>query len=66
MEESALHQHVNSLANEVGAKAEKIYTLESKEDNKDYLQSIREMYLCNANDKGRNCRYFCRILRILK
>ena len=31
-----------TLANEVGAKAEKIYTLESKEDNKDYLQSIRD------------------------
>jgi zinc transport system substrate-binding protein len=31
-----------TLANEVGAKAEKIYTLESKEDNKDYLQSMRD------------------------
>lgn len=29
-----------TLANEVGAKAIKIYTLESKEDNKDYLQSM--------------------------
>ncbi|MCE5284346.1 MAG: metal ABC transporter substrate-binding protein [Pelosinus sp.] len=31
-----------TLANEVGAKAEKIYTLESKEDNKDYLQSMHD------------------------
>ncbi|MBP2660789.1 MAG: transporter substrate-binding protein [Firmicutes bacterium] len=31
-----------ALANEVGAKAEKIYTLESKEDNKDYIQSMRD------------------------
>jgi zinc transport system substrate-binding protein len=31
-----------TLANEVGAKAEKIYTLESKDDNKDYLQSMRD------------------------
>ncbi|MBU2700307.1 zinc transport system substrate-binding protein [Sporomusaceae bacterium BoRhaA] len=30
-----------ALANEVGAKAEKIYTIESKEDNKDYIQSMR-------------------------
>ncbi|MBP2632271.1 MAG: transporter substrate-binding protein [Firmicutes bacterium] len=31
-----------ALANEVGAKAEKIYTIESKEDNKDYIQSMRD------------------------
>lgn len=31
----------NTLAKEVGAKAEKIYTVESKEDNKDYIQSMR-------------------------
>ncbi|MBP2655728.1 MAG: transporter substrate-binding protein [Firmicutes bacterium] len=31
-----------ALANEVGAKAEKIYTLEGKEDNKDYIQSMRD------------------------
>ena len=31
-----------ALANEVGAKAEKIYTLESKENNKDYIQSMRD------------------------
>lgn len=32
----------DALAKEVGAKAEKIYTLESKEDNKDYLQSMSD------------------------
>lgn len=31
-----------TLAKEVGAKTEKIHTLESKEDNKDYLQSMRD------------------------
>ena len=31
-----------ALANEVGAKAEKIYTIESNEDNKDYIQSMRD------------------------
>jgi zinc transport system substrate-binding protein len=31
-----------ALASEVGAKAEKIYTIESKEDNKDYIQSIHD------------------------
>ncbi|AYD39557.1 ABC transporter substrate-binding protein [Clostridium fermenticellae] len=30
-----------TLAKEVGAKAEKIYTIESKEDNKDYIQSMK-------------------------
>lgn len=30
-----------TLAGEVGARVEKIYTIESKEDNKDYLQSMR-------------------------
>ena len=30
-----------TLANEVGAKTVKIYTIESKEDNKDYLQSMQ-------------------------
>lgn len=30
-----------TLASEVGAKVEKIYTLESKEDNKDYIESMR-------------------------
>lgn len=32
----------DTLANEVGAKAEKIYTLESKEDGKDYMKSMRD------------------------
>ena len=31
-----------TLAKEVGAKAEKIYTIESKEDNKDYLESMKD------------------------
>ncbi|WP_234120225.1 metal ABC transporter substrate-binding protein [Clostridium hydrogenum] len=31
----------NTLAREVGAKVEKIYTVESKEDGKDYLQSMQ-------------------------
>jgi zinc transport system substrate-binding protein len=30
-----------TLAKEVGAKAEKIYTIESREDNKDYLESMK-------------------------
>jgi len=31
-----------ALANEIGAKVESIYTLENKEDDKDYLQSMRD------------------------
>ncbi|MCC9296094.1 metal ABC transporter substrate-binding protein [Clostridium sp. WLY-B-L2] len=31
----------NTLAKEVGAKVEKIYTIESKEDNKNYIQSMK-------------------------
>ena len=31
-----------TLAKEAGAKAEKIYTIESKENNKDYLERMRE------------------------
>lgn len=31
-----------TLANEVGAKIEKIYTIESKEDNKNYLESMKD------------------------
>lgn len=31
-----------ALASEIGAKVESIYTLETKEDNKDYLQSMRD------------------------
>ncbi|WP_446899724.1 metal ABC transporter substrate-binding protein [Clostridium sp. LBM24168] len=32
----------NTLAKEVGAKVEKIYTIESKEDNKNYIQSMKD------------------------
>ncbi|MBU3113002.1 metal ABC transporter substrate-binding protein [Clostridium lacusfryxellense] len=32
----------NALAKEVGAKVETIHTIESKEDNKDYIQCMRE------------------------
>ena len=32
----------DTLAKEVGAKVEKIYTVESKEDNKDYVQSMKD------------------------
>ncbi|WP_298845779.1 metal ABC transporter substrate-binding protein [Clostridium sp.] len=32
----------DALANEVGAKVEKIHTIESKEDNKDYLTCMKE------------------------
>ncbi|MHC6180126.1 metal ABC transporter substrate-binding protein [Clostridium sp. JNZ X4-2] len=31
----------NTLAKEVGARVEKIYTIESKEDNKNYIQSMK-------------------------
>jgi zinc transport system substrate-binding protein len=31
----------NTLAKEVGAKVQKIYTMESKEDNKNYIESMR-------------------------
>lgn len=31
-----------TLAKEVGAKVEKIYTIENKEDNKDYIQSMKD------------------------
>lgn len=31
----------NTLAKEVGAKVEKIYTIEANEDNKDYIQSMK-------------------------
>ncbi|ADK16814.1 metal ABC transporter substrate-binding protein [Clostridium ljungdahlii] len=31
----------DTLAKEVGAKVQKIYTIESKEDNKDYIQSMK-------------------------
>jgi zinc transport system substrate-binding protein len=42
MEELASPKVSETLANEVGAKVQAIYTLESKEENKDYLQSMRE------------------------
>lgn len=41
-EENASPQVSNTLAREVGAKVEKIYSLEIKEDNKDYIQSMRD------------------------
>jgi zinc transport system substrate-binding protein len=40
-EENASPEISKTLANEVGAKVEKIYSLESKEDNKDYIESMR-------------------------
>jgi zinc transport system substrate-binding protein len=42
MEELASPEVSNTIAKEIGAKVEKIYTIESKEDNKDYIQSMRE------------------------
>lgn len=42
MEELASPKVSETLANEVGAKVEKIYTIESKEDGKDYLESMKE------------------------
>lgn len=41
-EENVSQKVSETLAKEIGAKVEKIYTLENKEDNKDYLQSMRE------------------------
>lgn len=41
MEDLASPQVSETLAQEVGAKVEKIYTIESKEDGKDYLQSMK-------------------------
>lgn len=40
-EENASPEMSKTLANEVGAKVEKIYSLESKEDNKNYIESMR-------------------------
>lgn len=40
MEEMASPKVSETLANEVGAKVEKIYTIESKEDNKNYIESM--------------------------
>jgi zinc transport system substrate-binding protein len=42
MEELASPKVSETLAREVGAKVEKIYTIESREDNKDYIQSMRD------------------------
>ncbi|MCM0648297.1 metal ABC transporter substrate-binding protein [Clostridium swellfunianum] len=42
MEELASPEVSKTIANEVGAKVEKIYTIESREDNKDYVQSMRD------------------------
>jgi zinc transport system substrate-binding protein len=42
MEELASPKVSETLAQEVGAKVEKIYTIESKEDGKDYIASMRE------------------------
>lgn len=40
-EELASPKVSETLAKEVGAKTEKIYTIESKEDNKDYIESMK-------------------------
>jgi zinc transport system substrate-binding protein len=42
MEEMASPKVSETLAKEIGGKVEKIYTIESKEDNKDYMQSMRD------------------------
>ncbi|MFL0248246.1 metal ABC transporter substrate-binding protein [Candidatus Clostridium stratigraminis] len=42
MEELASPKVSETLAKEVGAKVEKIYTIESKEDGKDYIQSMKD------------------------
>lgn len=41
-EEMASPKVSEALANEIGGKVEKIYTIASKEDNKNYIQSMRE------------------------
>ena len=41
MESLASPKVSETLANEVGAKIEKIYTIESKEDNKSYIESMK-------------------------
>lgn len=41
VEDMASPKVSNTLAKEVGAKTQKIYTLESKEDNLDYIQSMK-------------------------
>ncbi len=42
MEELASPEVSKTIAKEVGAKVEKIYTIESKEDGKDYIQSMKD------------------------
>lgn len=42
MEKLASPKTSETLANEVGAKVEKIYALEAREDNKDYIESMRD------------------------
>jgi zinc transport system substrate-binding protein len=42
MEELVSPKVSETLAKEVGAKVEKIYTIESSEDNKSYIQSMKE------------------------
>jgi zinc transport system substrate-binding protein len=42
MEELASPRVSETLANEVGAKVQKIYTIESNEENKSYIQSMEE------------------------
>lgn len=41
-EENASPKVSETLANEIGAKVEKIYSLESKEDDKGYIQAMRD------------------------
>lgn len=41
MEDMVSPKVSTTLANEIGAKVEKIYTLESKEDNKNYIESMK-------------------------
>jgi zinc transport system substrate-binding protein len=41
MEEMASPEVSKTIATEIGARVEKIYTIESKEDNKDYIQSMK-------------------------
>ena len=41
MEDMVSTKVSTTLANEIGAKVEKIYTLESKEDNKNYIESMK-------------------------
>ncbi|MFL0197594.1 metal ABC transporter solute-binding protein, Zn/Mn family [Clostridium sp. WILCCON 0269] len=40
MEDTVSAKVSTTLANEIGAKVEKIYTIESKEDNKNYIESM--------------------------